>query len=68
MQANIYIFKNTNKFRKSVKILIIIMNSLFLKQYEKDLHEFIGEELSRLFNEDSIIEDLKYRKDPLIYF
>lgn len=33
-------------------LLLIRMNSLFLKQYGKDSYEFIGEELSRLFNED----------------
>ena len=33
-------------------LLLIRMNSLFLKQYGKDSYEFIGEELSRLFDED----------------
>lgn len=44
------------------------MNSLFLKQYGKNSHDFINDDLLQLFKEDIKEEDLNFRPDPLIYF
>ena len=48
-------------------LLIIRMNSLFLKQYGKNTHDFINDDLLKLFKEDIKEEDLNFRSDPLLF-